>query len=289
MRSITCKNSRGNYIVFGETAFAPFLLAHVDGLYNSKNELSITENAMLSGGDFQGSRIPTRNIVLTVTDKPHNRYAQVQRDALREVFTEGERGTLIYEEDGSKRCTDYYVESIEKGANQLYIISLLCPDPYFYDVEYSNATMSAWMSNFEFPHEFKAEGEEIGYKNETRIIEIRGISPSPVGMIMEITANGPVKNPSVVKISTGETIALGTELHPLNMLYGDKVTITTEDGKKNVTLTRDGETTSINQYMTEDSVFFQITNGANFFGYAAEEGVDDISFDIYYRNRYEGA
>lgn len=289
MRSITCTNNNGNSIVFGETAFSPFLLAHVDGLYNSKNELSITENAMLSGGDFQGSRIPTRNIVLTVTDKPHNKYAQAQRDALREVFTEGMRGTLTYEEDGSKRCTDYYVESIEKGDRQLYIISLLCPDPYFYDTEYSRATMSAWASDFEFPHEFQEEGEELGHKDEVRIIEIRGISPNPVGMIMKITANGPVTNPSVVKISSGETITLGTETHPFEMIYGDEVTITTEDGKKNVTRTRGDETESVNQYMTEDSVFFQITNGTNFFGYTAEDGVDNISFDIYYRNRYEGA
>ena len=73
------------------------------------------------------------------------------------------------------------------------------------------------------------------------------------------------------------------------MIYGDEVTITTEDGKKNVTRTRGDETESVNQYMTEDSVFFQITNGTNFFGYTAEDGVDNISFDIYYRNRYEGA
>lgn len=289
MRSITCKNNNGSALVFGEAAFTPFLLAHVEGLYSSIAELSILENAMLDGGDFYGSRIPTRNIVITITDKPGARYAQQNRDTLRSVFTKGDRGTLIYQENDSQRCIDYYVESIKPGKKRLTTISLLCPDPYFYDVNYSKAIISTWIPDFEFPHEFKADGEELGHKEESRIANIEGTAPNPVGMIMEITANGQVENITVAKLSTGEHIVLGSQSHPFQMQYGDVVRIVTEDNKKNITRIRDGVEESINQYMSEDSKFFQITYGDNPIGYTADTGVDNISLEISYRNRYEGA
>lgn len=289
MRSITCKNNNGSAIVFGETAFTPFLLAHVDGIYSSQEELAISENAMLDGGDYYGSRIPTRNIVLTVTDKPGARYAQANRDTLRSVFTKGSKGTLIYKEDDSERAIDYYVESIKPGSKRLSIISLLCPDPYFYDVEYSRATVSTWIPDFEFPHEFQADGEELGHKIDSRIVHIEGTSPNPVGMIINIMANGQVTNPIIVKLTSGERIKLGDSIHPFSMQYGDLVRIITEDGRKNVTLIRDGIEESINQYMSEDSEFFQITYGNNAIGYDAGDGVGNISLEILYRNRYEGA
>ena len=51
---------------------------------------------------------------------------------------------------------------------------------------------------------------------------------------------------------------LGNEDHPFEMRFGDVLTIVTEDGNKNVTLERDGVQTSVNQYITEDSIFIQL-------------------------------
>ena len=290
MREITCRNNNGASIVFGEKAFTPFLLAHIDGLYDSKNEISILENAVLDGGGYQGSLIKTRNIVLTVTDKPNTRYGMKSRDVLRGVFVKGAKGTLIYEEDGIKRSIDYYVESVSPGERQLYIISLICPDPYFYDLEYTVVSFTSWSSGFEFPHEFKKDGEELGIKqNRKTIVNIDGKSFSPVGVIFKIKANGDIINPAVVNITTSEFMMLGNEDHPFEMRFGDVLTIVTEDGNKNVTLERDGVQTSVNQYITEDSIFIQLGYGNNYFGYRADSGFDNIDLEILYKNRYEGA
>ena len=290
MRKVTCTNRNGNSIVFGETAFEPFLLAHIDGLYNTKNEVSVLENAVLDGSDYQGSRMKTRNIVLTISDRPEVVYGMKNRDLLRQVFSKGMAGTMVYEEDGEKRCIDYYVESIEKGKRALYVISLLCPDPYLYDMEYTNLTFTSVVSRFQFPHQFKAEGEEISIKEVTKTqISIYGQSMTPLGMIFRITAEGDVVNPSIVNIMTSEEFTLGTEERPFRLVRGDVLTITTEDGRKGVTLKRDGVETSVNQHITEDSKFIQINYGDNYFGYKADVGFDNVSLQISYRNRYEGA
>ena len=45
----------------------------------------------------------------------------------------------------------------------------------------------------------------------------------------------------------------------------------------------------INEYLTEDSKFLQITRGNNSFGYEAESGVENIIITIEYKRKYEGA
>ena len=296
MRSITCENLNGNSITFGEFKFTPFILAHVDGLYNSANEVSILENAVIDGGDYQGMRSTFRNIIITVCARPGTRYAQPLRDTLRSVFGKGARGILTYDENGSKRITEYYTESITPGNNQLYMISLICPDPWLYDPEYTTIQLSRHQSLFVFPHVFKSSGEEISSENTDDVIaNIEGISDDPLGMVFRIHAMGEITNPSITNIYRQEKIQLGWQDDAdgislnLNLMPGDVVEIVTERGKRRITLIRKDESTSINQYLTEDSTFLMLHKGENVFGYGAESGIDNMAIDICYRNRYEGA
>lgn len=288
MRKITCNNNNGSSIVFGEDAFTPFLLAHVDGLYDTVNEISVIENAILDGSNYQSSRKPTRYVTITVTDKPGMKYGMSSRDVLRDVFAKGTKGTLMYEEDGVQRVTDYYVEKVTPGSNRLYMIYLVCPDPYFYDRYYQRVEMASWIADFEFPHYFKAEGEELGHKMEQFLANIVGTSPNPVGMIVTLTAGGTVVNPSVVNVTHGVRIALGEEDFPFTMSGGDELTIVTEPGKHDVYLTQNVYKVSVNQYITEDSEFVQIMKGDNYIGVNADSGLQNLSVKIRYRNRYEG-
>lgn len=293
MRSITCTNEHGNAITFSEWRFAPFILAHVDGLYDSTNEISILDNNISDGGDYQGIRSPVRHIVLTVCAPPGTKYAQELRDTLRAVFGKGAKGTLTYIEDGSERVIDYYTESIAPGRRQLYNIYLTCPDPWLYDPEYTIVQLARHAPLFTFPHVFKSEGEQISEEHTDDVIAtIEGTSDDPLGMIFRIRAKGPIVNPSITNIYRLEHIQFGIETPspmPLQLYSGDTVEIVTERGRRSVTLTRGGETTSINHFLTEDSTFLALYKGENVFGYGAEQGTENMTLDICYRNRYEGA
>ena len=70
------------------------------------------------------------------------------------------------------------------------------------------------------------------------------------------------------------------------MQTGDVVTITTATGNKHVTLTRNGVTTEINHYLTEDSVFIQLMRGENSIGYDASSGEDSLLVDLSYQLKY---
>lgn len=281
-------------MVFGETGFTPFMLAHVDGLYEHQNNVSISENTMIDGGTYQGMVAQVRNIILTLLDWPNDFYNMYDRNALYVLFGQGKKGTLIYTEDGVSRKIDYYTESVIRSTrdSRAITVSLLCPDPYFYDVEYTEVQMANWEADFEFEHEFVSAGEPLGHRSDALSQTIDNQSASDnIGMNIVLECVGAVTNPSIVRVESNEhiTIGQGNSSGMFTMQAGDIVTITTSTGDKHVYLERDGVVQEINGYITEDSTFIQIMRGINTIGYAADSGAENLIITVKYRFKYEGA
>lgn len=289
-RIVTCTNQNGVTARFTERAFSPFLLCSIDGVYDVANKITASENTMNDGATYQGTVVKKRNIVLTIKDNGTHVY---NRNLLYALFKSKEKGTLVFQEDENIRKIDYYVEKMTSDAkpfNRTYIVSLLCPDPYFYGTNDARVQMSAWLGSFEFPHQFVSVGEEFGYRSNVRIQNIvNETAADGVGMTILLQANGAVTNPSVTRIESGETITVGTENNPLELGAGDVVRITTGDNDKHVYLVSDGVEEEINQYLSEDSVFIQLMRGNNNIGYNADEGADALTVTVIYRFKYEGA
>lgn len=292
MRKITCDNHNGSKMTFSIDAFSPFVLANVDGIYLSENNVTISDNTMTDGGTYQGSVKKKRNIVLTLLDRPDNVYNQRNRDALYILFNEGSLGTLTYEENGIKRKIDYYVEKIYKKnlKTRLITISLISADPFFYDNDSTTVQMANWVSDFKWPHRFKAEGEPFGHRSAERLVNIVNDSASDnIGMTITIEASSNVTNPRITRVESDTHIQLGNEDYPFNMVNGDVVIITTSMNDKHVYLLRGTEKTEVNEYMTEESEFIQIMRGDNHIGYTADFGEGYLSVAIQYRMKYSGA
>lgn len=290
-RIITCTNEDGFSITFNEIEFSPFLLAGIDGIYDSKNNVYVSENSMIDGAVYQGSVAEYRNIVLHLKDLkdfPEN------RNALNRLFKEKSKGILIFwEADADPRKIEYYVESLESTENhdvRLHDISLICPDPFFYDVDASTEEMALWVSAFTFPFSSPSTGFIFGYKDNSRIQTIQNdFAEDNIGITIIMSCLGGVTNPSITHVETNSSIHIGHENKPFNMVAGDIVTITTATGNKHVTLTRNGVTSEINHYLTEDSVFIQLMRGSNSFGFGADSGVNNLTITLEYTYKYARA
>lgn len=70
---------------------------------------------------------------------------------------------------------------------------------------------------------------------------------------------------------------------------GDVLVITTGRDNKHIKLIRDGVETEINEYLTEDSDFFNLLTGDNHIVYNAYDGVETMSVLIQYKFQYDGA
>lgn len=284
-RTITCANKKGYSIIFDETSISPFLLIDADGLYNAEYNVTTVTNGNVDGSTFVGRQLKERNIVLTVLDI--DTFAR-NRELLDKVFSCG--GTLIYDDGIHKRKIDYIVEKIS-GTDGMFKkrthqISLICPNPYFTDIEDNNIAMSYIDSLFEFPHEFV--DEEISKIVKTQNVEILNKNGAETGMTILLEANGKVVNPSLSLEETGETLMLGINGSMDFILEANqKVEITTQVRNCFVKLIKgDGSKENINQYLTSDSSFLRLQTGVNHLSYAAKSGADNLNVTISYKNNY---
>lgn len=289
MRSITCSNDDGYTLTFGEDALQPFVLASVEGIYTVDNNVTMTDNTMSDGATYQGSRTKRRNIVITVIHDPSIHYAQMERNILSRLFKKDSAGLLVYTEDGVSRKTEYVVEYIRPIKKKpMFTISLLCADPFFYEMNDITVTMSAWVASFRFPHRFRME--PIGYReNVTSQNIVNDNAEENIGLEIRILANGEVTNPSIYHIEEDTHITIGTSSKPLTLVYGDELVITTGINNKHVYLIHSGTKTEINEYLTEDSEFIQLQRGNNNIGYGSGSGEDNMSVSIKYRFKYASA
>lgn len=287
-RYITCTNEDGMSCKFG-SSFSPFLLTTVDGIYKVESNITISNSNLIDGGIFQGSNITSRNIVLTVRDKDNHKD---NREFLYRLFKPNSEGVLRYFENDDVKRINYYVESIDVTgvySSRQATISLMCADPFFYDNEETVKYLAEWRGSFEFEHQFTSSKEEIGYRSLVKSLNIQNLTPrDDVGLNIEITSVGAAKNLKITNVEQNKTISIGTDEKPFNMVAGDIVNIVTEKGNKNVTLTREGVTIGINNYLSEDSEFIQLGVGNNHIGYDASEGVSNLSFKIAYTFKYNG-
>jgi hypothetical protein len=242
---------------------------------------------VVDGAEYLGSVMQARNIVLILKDIDN--YEQ-NREIIDRVFPSNSIGSLTVRDGEHVRSIEYYAEMVSSTAttiSRLTTISLICPDPHFYDPSDNFVKIATLIPNFVFPHEFVAEGEEFSFQNPSRIGRINNETAEEfTGMTIIIEARDTVVNPSIIKIETQEQITVGNSYHTLTMEYGDVVIITTQTANKNVTFKHNGVTTDINHYLTSDSVFFQLKRGINSIGYNATSGRDDMMITIVYKNRY---
>lgn len=296
MRSVVCTNKiTGISTTFGEEGFTPFFLVTADGLYQSKNNVYISDNTMTDGGTYQGSVAEKRNIVLYVMDNPQSNdfiYNQRNRDLLYSLFRKDEEGTLVYNENGQSRKISYQSEGVKRAnkGSRLFTISLICPNPMFTDEQEHVVSMANWIDGFEFIHEFVEEGEEFAYRSSERLVNIvNDVTANNIGLTITIQATGGVTNPSITHIETNKSIKVGSTAKPFTMARGDLLTITTGINNKHVRLTSGNVTSEVNEYLTEDSEFIQLMFGNNNIAYDADSGDEYMVVEIKYAYEYEGA
>ena len=288
-REITCINEDNVQIVLRDKV-TPWVLQSCEGLYEYNSPVLTLADSMTDGSIYQGSQLSQRNIILTVRDGPTSNHLN-NRKLLYTVFKPKSIGTLIYKENGIRRLINYYVEKVYADSDKrsrAATISLICPDPYFYDPVEMVESMAGWVPGFEFRHEFISAGEEFGSRNQELIKKITNTNADDIGIRVSMAASGAVVNPALYHIETNTHIAVGTVSKPFTLNAGETLVITTHTGNKHIYLLSNNTYTEVNEYLSEDSDFIQLQYGDNTFGYGADSGSDYLSIEIAYRYKYLG-
>lgn len=284
MKEVKCVNNNGMSATFKyDHDETEFFLVSLDGVYNIKNAVNTSQNATTDGSSYSGEALEQRNIVITANIRRNYRQ---NRDTLSRVFKVHSQGTFYHIEDGETRKIEYYVESIdfeEKGIIRPCTISLICPDPYFKDDTPTHIEMASWEDGFEFELEIDEDEEmEFGTRSKETIKTVDNDSTTAIGIQMTIIAEDIVVNPSIMNVTTGETLKL-----LCTMLPDDEIIITTKQGNIDVVLLRGGKEYDYNYTVDEDNEgYVQLETGRNFINYTAEEGGDYMNVNFDFENCY---
>lgn len=282
IKKIICQNSRDNQITFSYSF--PYYLQKLDGVTEVVGKVNTITSAYGVGSKYVSSSVNERNIVIegsitrdNITEKRKNLY---------KMFPLKDKGTFFYYEEDKEYKIEYYVESIEIVKSKVvdtFSISLICPSPYFTDLNESQVQLANWIPSFEFPLEIPADtGIEFGYKNTTSLVTIENDTNIEIGMRIVFTASDDVENPKLINITTQEELEIEK-----TMSAGDVITVTTYLNNKNIILSSNGEEININNYLKFGTKFLQIHTGSNTFKATAKSGENSLVTEIYYLTNYE--
>ena len=166
---------------------------------------------------------------------------------------------------------------------QQFLITLLCPNPFWQDVERTKAEIAIWRGALEFPLELMEEGIELGFREPSLIVNIYNPGDVPCGMEIRFKALATVVNPSLFNVNTREYLKINK-----TMTASEVIVVTTHFGGKRVESHLNGVVTNAFNWLDLDSVFLQLDPGDNLLRYDAEEGLDNLEADIYFTPQYLG-
>ena len=302
IRAITVTNYLGDSIKLGlaRPEQSGFVVTSVTGLGSGKANINMTEVATNDGGLFNSSRLPSRNIVISLKYLWHDSIEDVRQLSYK-YFPIKKKLTLLIETDNRQAEIDGYTETNEPtifSKDEGSDISIVCPNPFFYSAgkDGINTTIFYGVEPlFEFPFSNESLYEcllEMGrIQNQTeKTIVYSG--DAEIGVTIAIHAIGEARNITIYNTGTREIMRIDTDklkaFTGSGIIPGDEIVICTVKGQKSITLLRNGKTTNILNCLDKNADWFQLAKGDNIFAYTVEEGRANLQFRIENRIVYEG-
>lgn len=255
----------------------------VDGITPPEANIVTHEIAMNDGTRFNSATVKQRNIVLHIRiigDVEHTRINLYR-------FFRVKQYCKIYYENGSRNIyCEGYVESVEGDLftkSQQIDISIICPSPWFRELDLIYFDMSQVLSLFEFPFSIEIEGIPFSELETELLAPVINSGDVDTGIILKLHATGEVINPRIYNADTHEMLGLN-----FKMISGDEIHISTLRGEKYVRHVREGVTTNIFNSLMRNPAWFQIPTGITNFTFDCESGNEFFSVQFIGQNLYEG-
>ena len=146
---------------------------------------------------------------------------------------------------------------------QVAQISILCPDPYFKDINTIVQSISKTIKKFSFPFSINSNQPiAISSVDLEKVTNVINDSESETGLIINIGFMGTVNKLEIRNIETGENFIIDYEF-----MKNDKLIINCNRGKKSVILTREAVEYNLIPQVRSESTFFQLGIGDNRFSF----------------------
>ncbi len=274
----------------------PIKIVSMSGIESSEYSIHTTTSATEDGSSVTGKHVEARNINLVFGVDDFSNSVQHRRNLVR-FFNPKNTIHLKINYCYSQVQINCEIASF-KFSDQVTLwdilegnLELLCPFPYFSDLDNFGKNIAAFTAQWAYPLTFsnvendKHELHKIfGYKTFSNVAVLPNKGDVSTGVVIKLTATrGYVKNPIIKKESTNEFIEVFLEMEK-----GDVITIDTNSGKKEITYTHLGVTKKISNKINKQSTYFSINVGDNAIRYDAEVNYTNLDVHLYYTPKYLG-
>lgn len=286
---VICENDKGQRI---EIAYSfPYFLQSINGTDGTNANITKIKGVGQDGTTITDVNLSDRAIQIVGGIKGSSKEEMARyRAKLLKVFNPKVQGWLQYEYGSIKRRIRCQVEKAPVFSKQNrsfkyqdFLIDLLCPNPFWQDVERTKAEIAIWCGALEFPLELAEEGIEVGFREPSLIVNIFNPGDVPCGMEIRFKALATVVNPLLFNVNTREELKINK-----TMTAGEVIVVTTYFGNKRVESHLNGVVSNAFNWLDLNSTFLQLEPGDNLFRYDADNGIDNLEVSIYYTPQYLG-
>lgn len=278
----------------------PFGITKITGLGSSEYSVATSDNALVDGSTVNGKRILKRPISISASSRELD-YCGLVREQLIAFFNPKYTGKLTVNRNGKQRNIEFEIEGFVPDEESTidsevgFTADLICPNPYFKNVDNFGQNMADKTRLFAFPwriskkvysdipspYKYFGRGK-MGMAYRTLKTEVALTNDGDVEtsvIIQFIAARGRVVNPCITNKATGKFMRIVVE-----MQEGDILEIDTDDHHQTI------ELNGVNTYQKIDkkSEPFKLAKGENYLIYDADEDYTNLDVNLYYTPLYLG-
>ena len=281
MYTLIVENERGEQLEL--TNNSNYDVLSVEGTNPPKATINTVNISGFDGSRFNSSRIEQRNLVITLNIRSP---IEINRLVLYKYFRVKRYCKIYYKNDNRDVYIEGYVESFENNPfTQLQQpqISIICPKPFWNEIDELIVNFSDTIALFEFPFSIESEGIEFSRIEKFSNVVIN-TGDVETGGIIEFHANSnQILNPKFYNYTTSKFFGLDFEMYE-----GDVIIINTQIGEKSVKLLRGSMSINILSDRSEDSTWILFEPGENEIGYSADNGATNLDVSVKIVKKYEG-
>lgn len=288
-RKIIVSNGRTSL----DLTLPPLYVENIEGFDTLDVKLVTSQGFSQDGATLVNSYIEPRPLRIDgALTAATTQQMQSLRDKILTMFLPKKELTLTHYFGGVNRLIQVHAEKTpafefdKVSSIQRFSVSLEAMDPFWRDVKDTLVQMANLEGGFHFPLIIpKAEGVTFGIKSTSLIANVYNRSAIKVGMTIEFSASGTVKNPYLFNVNTREYIQINC-----TMTAGEQITIRTGD-ERTITRRLNGISKNYIGYVDIQGggcTFLELDVGDNLLRYGAADGESMLAVKITFANKYVG-
>ena len=164
-----------------------FSVESITGLDYPQNGINISTAGTQDGGKFNSAHLECRNIVITVGLMGAN--IEEKRHKLYRIFPIKSSIRLFFRDKARNLFADGHIENVsipQFVKREVAQISILCPIPYWQDMNTITARTSYSLAEFRFPFGFPEEGEVVSVQYNHPVCRLINRGDTDIGFTAEI-------------------------------------------------------------------------------------------------------